>query len=305
MNAKVQSKMKIIIRIIMFLLLILECPSVIADANIQADIAGSPIITDNLITANINLTYLQIGFSRLFANTLDEYIINNNNPQIKISVTNLYLLCDGQAFQLSNTGMQLFYIDMLDFTRTAQKNITLRLENTGELPAGTYSVPIRFVNRTNIALEYECEFLFSFTIDEKQSISSFSGEPNIILSEDDVFNKQVSIKNKNDIRLDITSNTDWKLWLDTSNIKELEGEYSFLIKNAAGSITNYEQNYVRLLPNQHYLLARGTSTIEGLQPGNNVPSNIVIEYSFKNSDADSYLKEGIRQYPLTYVIERE
>ena len=288
MNAKVQSKMKIIIRIIMFLLLILECPSVIADANIQADIAGSPIITDNLITANINLTYLQIGFSRLFANTLDEYIINNNNPQIKIPVTNLYLLCDGQAFQLSNTGMQLFYIDMLDFTRTAQKNITLRLENTGELPAGTYSVPIRFVNRTNIALEYECEFLFSFTIDEKQSISSFSGEPNIILSEDDVFNKQVSIKNKNDIRLDITSNTDWKLWLDTSNIKELEGEYSFLIKNAAGSITNYEQNYVRLLPNQHYLLARGTSTIEGLQPGNNVPSNIVTVYSFKNSGSELY-----------------
>lgn len=133
--------------------------------------------------------------------------------------------------------MQLFYIDPLgdiDFTRTAQKNITLRLENTGELPAGTYCVPLKFVNRTSIFQEYECDFVFTFIIEEKQTLTSFSGNPYIVLNEEDIFNKQISIKNKNDIRIDLTSNTGWNLWLDTSGITNLEGEYSFFNQELCG-----------------------------------------------------------------------
>ncbi len=297
--------MKIIIKFIILILLVIISPSALANTYFRAELTGVPVITNTSITANVGLTYLQVGFARLFVSSLDQYITNNDNPLVKIPVNNLYLICDGQSFQISNTGIQMFYVDMIDFTRTAQKNVSLRLENIGELPAGTYSVPLKFINRTGITLDYECEFLLTFVVDEKQAVSSFSGDPYIILSEEDVFNKQISVKNKNDVRLDLTSNTNWKLWLDTSNIKELEGEYSLLVKNVSGNISNYEQNIVRLLPNQHYLLAQGTSTIRGTEPGNSIPTNLTLEYSFKNSETDKYIKEGIRQYPLTYVIERE
>ena len=300
--------MKKIIGYILALFILFIQPEVKADIFMRAEQTGVPVITSSLITANINLTYPQIGISRLFASAMEPYITNNENQGIKIPVNNLYLICDGESYQLSNIGMQLFYIDSLgdiDFTRTAQKNITLRLENIGELPAGTYSIPLKFVNRTSLIQQYECDFLFSFVIDEKQAISSFSGEPLIILSEEDVFNKQISIKNKNDIKLDLSSNTNWSLWLDTSNITNLEGEYSFLIKSYTGNITNCEQNLTRIFPNKRYLLAEGSSTLDGFESGNNVPTSIIIEYSFNNSDTDKYIKEGIRQYPLTYIMERK
>ncbi len=299
---------KIISYILALLFILLVQPGVKADIFMRAEQVGLPVITSSSITANINLTYPQIGISRLLASAMESYITNNENPGIKIPVNNLYLICDGESYQLSNIGMQLFYIDSLgdiDFTRTAQKNITLRLENIGELPAGTYTIPLKFVNRTSLIQQYECDFLFSFIIYEKQNISSFSGEPLIILSEEDVFNKKISIKNKKEIKLDLYSNTNWSLWLDTSNITNLEGEYSFLIKSYTGNITNCEQNLTRIFPNKRYLLAEGSSTLDGFESGNNVPTSIIIEYSFNNSDTDKYIKEGIRQYPLTYIMERK
>lgn len=298
---------KIINNIILLFITFILPAAARADMFMRTELTGMPVITPSNITANINLTYPQIGISRLWASALEPYITNNENLDIKIPVNNLFLICDGESYQLSNTRMQLFYIDPLgdiDFTRTAQKNITLRLENTGELPAGTYCVPLKFVNRTSIFQEYECDFVFTFIIEEKQTLTSFSGDPYIVLNEEDVFNKQISIKNKNDIRIDLTSNTNWNLWLDTSGITNLEGEYSFLIKSYAGSISSYEQNLTQILPNKRYLLARGSPTLEGFERGNTIPTFLTIEYSFKNN-SDRFIKEGIQQYRLTYIMERE
>lgn len=300
--------MKKIIYFIYLISIIIISPSARADMFMRAEQLGIPVITTSAVTASVNLTYPQIGISRLFATSLEPYITNNEDSNIRIPVSKLFLICDGQSYQLSNTGMQLFYIDNLgdiDFTKTAQKNISLRIENIGELPAGTYSIPLKFVNRTSLIQEYECDFVFTFVIEEKQSISSFSGDPYIVLSEDDVFNKQISVKNKNDIRLDLTSNTNWVLWLDTANLGALDGEYSFQIKSYTGNIANCEQNLTSIFPNKRYLLAKGGSTIRGFEQGNNIPTSLIIEYSFKNTDKDNYIKEGTRQNPIIYIMERE
>ena len=300
--------MKKIIHFIILISIIIISPSAGANMFMRAEQLGMPVVTSSSVTAGVNLIYPQIWISRLFATALEPYITNNEDSNIRIPVSKLFLICDGQSYQLSNTGMQLFYIDSLgdiDFTRTAQKNISLRIENIGELPAGTYSIPLKFVNRTSLIQEYECDFVFTFVIEEKQSISSFSGDPYIVLSEDDVFNKQLSVKNRNDIRLDLTSNTNWALWLDTSNIGTLDGEYSFQIKSYTGNIASCEQNLTNILPNRRYLLAKGGSTIKGFEQGNNIPTSLVIEYSFKNIDKDRYIKEGLRQNPLIYIMERE
>ncbi len=300
--------MKTIINIILVLITILLSQEAKADMFMRAELIGMPVINPAYISASANLIYPQIGISRLFVSALEPYITNSDNANVKIPINHLYLICDDQSFQLSNIRAQLFYIDNIgdiDFTRTAQKNITLRLENIGELPAGTYSVPLKFINRTSLIQEYECDFIFTFIIDEKQTITSFSGEPYIILNEEDVFSRQAVIKNKNDIRLDLFSNTHWNLWLDTSNIGNLEGEYSFLIKNCTGNILSFEQNSTQILPNKRYLLAKGNSTLQGTEQGNTVPTSLIIEYSFKNPDTKHYIKEGTRQNPITYIMERE
>ena len=43
---------------------------------------------------------------------------------------------------------------------------------------------------------YECDFLFTFVIEEKYSLTSFSGDPTIVLSEEDIFNRQGVIRNQ-------------------------------------------------------------------------------------------------------------
>ncbi len=294
----------IIITVIIFVFVI-ACPKVNANQYIKAEMTGFPVVNENSICANINLTYMQFGLSRLSVMAAEGFIVNNEDINVKIPVTNLYLLCDGQEFQISNNGWQRFYVDPLDITGSAQKNVNLRLENIGELPAGTYSLLLRFLNRTAISLDYECDFLFTFVIDEKHSLTSFSGDPSIVLSEKDIFNKNGYVRNQNDVRIDLSSNTKWKLWLGTENLEDENCEYYFQVKNVSGKVSDYEQNNIQLLPNHRYLLASGEPTIEGIEAGNKVPSNITIEYSFKNADTDNFIKEGIRQNHFTYILERE
>ena len=147
--------------------------------------------------------------------------------------------------------------------------------------------------------------MFTFVIDEKHSLTSFSGDPTIVLTEENIFNKQSFIRNQNDIRVDLTSNTKWKLWLATGNLDNKDCEYYFQIKNVSGKVSNYEQNNTQLFANRRYLLASGEPTLDGIDTGNKVPSNITIEYSFKNTDSDNFIKEGIRQNQFTYILERE
>lgn len=297
--------MRNIIITIILLFSIIICPNVQASPHFRAEITGFPVITENGVTANVNLTYMQMGFSRLYVMATDSFIVNNDSPNVKIPITNLYLLCDGEQFQISNQVWQRFYLDTFDITGSSQKNVNLKLENIGELPAGTYTALLRFLDKTGITLDYECELLFTFVIEDKHSIISSSGDPVIILSEDDIFNKQVFVRNKNDVRLDLTSNTKWKLWLSTSTMDDENCEYYFQLKNVSGKVEAYEQNITQLLSNRRYFLASGEPTLDGIEAGNKIPANITIEYSFKNTDSDNYIKEGIRQNPFTYILERE
>lgn len=66
-----------------------------ADMFMRAEQLGMPVITSASVTSNINLTYPQIGISRLFATALEPYITNNDNSNIKIPVNKLFLICVG------------------------------------------------------------------------------------------------------------------------------------------------------------------------------------------------------------------
>ena len=302
---RIYKKMRNIIITIIILFSLIIYPKAYANPHFRAEISGFPIITENNVTANVNLTYTQMGASRLFIMSADNFITNNEDRNIKIPITNLYLLCDGEQFQISNNSWQNFYVDTLNASGSVQKNLCLKLEDVGELPAGTYTTLLRFLNKTDMTPDYECEFLFTFIIDDKHSVISHSGEPVIVLTEEDIFNNQSYIKNQNDVRLDLISNTKWKLWLRTSNLDDENCEYYFQLKNVSGKVSAYEQNITRILPNQKYLLASGEPTLEGIQNGNKAPAYITIEYSFKNTNSDNYLKECIRQNPFTYILEME
>lgn len=292
----------IITAIILFFVII--CPKVTANPYLKAEITGFPFVTENNVTANINLTYTQNGQSKLYVMSPDTFIVNNDNPDIKIPITNLYILNDGQQYQISN-NWQNFYTDISGTAGSIQKNVNLKLENIGELPAGNYTALLKILNKSETSPDYECDFLFTFIIDGKQSILSDSSNPVIQVSENEIFNKQAYIRNQSDVRLDLTSNTGWKLWLNTLNFDDENCEYYLQVKNISGKVSTYEPNSIRLYSNQRYLIASGEPTFEGVQTGNKIPTNITLEYSFKNTSSDNFIKEGIKQNPFIYILERE
>lgn len=297
--------MKNIIIIVIILFSVIICPQVSANPYFRAEMTGFPVVTENSVSANVNLTYMQTEFSKLFVMSTDNFITNNEDPDIKIPVSDLYILCDGEQFQISNNGWQCFCTDNSGVTGSLQKNINLKLENIGELPSGTYSIILKFLNKTGNAFDYECELVFTFLVDEQHSVILQNGDPVIVLSEDDIFNKQTFIKNQNDARLVLYSNTKWKLWLNTASLEDENCEYYFQIKNVSGKVSTYEPNCTKLLPNKRYLIASGEPTLDGIETGNKIPAYITIEYLFKNTDSDNYIKEGVRQNPFTYILERE
>lgn len=297
-----QKNMKKLFQILLFFIFFALSCKCFANPYLRAELSGAPIIEKNNILANLNIAYIQNDISKLYIKSQEAYLLNNENQNVKIPINKLYLISDGNEFQINNTGWQNFYTSNEAEGNLFHKNINLRLENIGELPAGRYSCLLKFLNR-NIFGDFECDFLFAFTVDEKQLIVPTSGEPLIALSSEDVFKKGNTIKNQTDTTLNLNSNTNWSLWLLTSNFSN--DEYFVFIKNANGKILNYQKEAIKLMPNQKYLLAKGSATLEGIEPLNNVPTSITLEYSHKNANADSYPKEGIKQMHLTYLMERE
>ena len=156
-------KMKIIITAVLFFFL---CLYVQANTYFRAEQTGIPIITSNSVVANLNLSYFQSGHSKLFVRSADGFIVNNENPAVKIPVNNLYILCDGQSYQISDKGWHMFFSDPGEGAGVLNKNVNLRLENIGELPSGMYSVLLKFMNRDGNMRDYEGEYMFSFSVEE-------------------------------------------------------------------------------------------------------------------------------------------
>lgn len=293
-----------IINTIMIVYLTFSFNKTIANPQFRAELSGLVFKDTTGVSANVNLTYHKTDYSKLYVSSLDSYITNNEDRQIKIPIENLYLICDNRQFQISNKTKQLFYLDTYpDFSEISQKNITLKLENTGELPKGLYSVVLKFFKQSE-TIEDECDFLLTFNIEDDYRITLLDNETVIALSEEDVFSKNSTIKNKNDINLNLFANANWKLYLDTLNFTQDECEYYFRIKSISGNITNYEQDIVQIRPNQRYFLASGIPTLKGIEANNQVPSGLVIEYSLRNPDQKDFIKEGVRLYPIRYTMER-
>ncbi len=118
----------------------------------------------------------------------------------------------------------------------------------------------------------------------------------ITLDKDDVFNTSTTKNNDTDTQIQISSNTDWQIYLDTTSIGDLQGDYYFQLNNGSQSEdVEILLNDFIIEPNQQYLIARGKQCTENI--------SLNAKYSLKNN-TDNYFKEGTTQNYLTYRIEK-
>lgn len=258
---------------------------------------GSTIVNPTIVVQNMSVNFVSLGLVVLLATPIDDFIVNTSNPGVKIPISNLYLTYQGVKQQCSK-GIPLTIINATLGLGETSVPLQSSIENIGLLPAGTYTTQLQF----GLA-PLSTSFTLTFTIPISQDVSSTTGNPAITPSATDVFDSSATVKNSANTKVDLRSNVPWKLYLDTTSIGTLQGNYSFQIKSKEGPVTSFTSAKTNIQAGQRYLLASGTQTSLNIPFGLYIPTNLIIEYAFQGNPG-SYVAEGVYNNLIKYVIEQ-
>lgn len=289
-------------KIFMTIFTILFFTSVQCFAGIIVQNNTGTVINDGLVNQNLTMTFESVGATGIRVTALENYVTNLNDSTIKIPVSNIFITCDGSKTQLQ-------YQSAVRITRTRPfefSNMTLpailNIENIGALPAGTYSTPLRFMS---ISMLGPSEFVYNltFVVPPKLSMSASNSQVQIKISGEDIFKKNVAIKNIANIQINLDTNKAWELYLDAQDLGELKGKY-FVKVVGRSNVSNYQSEILEISRGHRYFLASGDCTIKNPPFGQKIPTYLVLEYSFQNNQ-DRYVDAGTSYNQIKYVLEEK
>lgn len=260
---------------------------------------GEPIITENSITQKYKIDLLEIGYWELSIKPLMSHWVNNQDMSARIPVNNTELITPDGTFRLIENTKTNIYNGDSRFSRSIE--VSIKINNTRGLKSGFYTIPLMFSTGDG---SYYTQ-IPTLQIQSTTDISSITPTSNIILSENDVFDLNGEFKNSVDTQLSINSNTPWSLYLDTSNIGNLKGDYYFQIISSTGNnITTPITSKTKLEIGQNYLIANGDRSYTNNFPANPIPTEIKIRYYLKNN-TPYFFTEGTFTNNLIYRIEEK
>lgn len=274
-----------------------------AEAAITATSNGSAVITNTQVSQGVHLTANVNLLSVISAQALDPYITNINDPTIQIPVSHLYIQYQSNIIQLI-LGTLLPIISVNIGVGIYEADVTLLVKDIGVLPAGTYTTRVLFQNTTTLNTT-TTTYTLTFTVPPTYNVTTASGNSLITLTSANVFAPSTTVNNTTNTQADLQANTKWNLYLDTTNIGTLKGNYYFQVLSKTGPVTTYNAALTPIAPNQQYLLASGTQTSLNIPYGQYTPTNIQIQYSYNNTNSASgslYLPEGTYTNNLNYIL---
>lgn len=276
-----------------------------AEAAITATSNGSPVITNTQVSQGVHLTANVNLLSVISAQALDPYITNVTDPTIQIPISHLYIQYQGTLVQMIlNTLLPIISVSIGIGTYDA--DVTLLVKDIGVLPAGTYTTRVLFQNVTTVNTT-STTYTLTFTVPPTYNVSTTSGNSQITLTSANVFSPSTTVNNTTNTQVDMQANTKWNLYLNTSSIGTLKGNYYFQVLGSTGPVTTYNSTRTLIAPNQQYLLASGTQTSLNIPYGQFTPTNIQIQYSYNNTNSASgstYLPEGTYTNNLQYILSQ-
>lgn len=287
----------------LFLFIILLSATPVTASMIKVESFAMPQKFLNKISQPLNLIFSAEGKWKLLIENIDGKVINTDNPNYSIPLTNLEVaelggnpitnfdtgkiieLKSGESFGLNNIGISLNVI-LSDITR-----------------AGNYVTDIKFTLITQDNQVSEDIYCFRFTRDEIAAIEFSRNLVNLKVDKDKVFINNFSQNLSNPLEVYIKANRDWKLYVRkitpqndnfTCHVKVLGSDNSVSCNN------NYDYMLMNETP---ILLASGKSTINDC--ANCLDKKLIyVDYLIKGPE-NKILPPGSNFEEFEYRLETE
>lgn len=290
--------MKKIIQILILGILVILSFSEKSEAYIYSiSSKGEPMITENEIFQYYVVDVLDYPNYTVSLKPLSRYWVNVNDPNSVIPISFTELSTNQKHYHLVHNQEQEIFSGSSNYSSNFM--YTIKVQNLKGLKSGIYVSDFIFTSDGN-----DFKYTMELNIRPNSRITLNSNITKITFSDKDVFNVNSSVDNDVNTKIDVDSNTDWELYLDTSSIGNLIGDYSFRIDSSTGNIDYILKDKTPLTLGQNYLLARGKRTYDNNFPAKPIPTNLQVRYSLQNNTG-KFFKEGNFTNNLIYRIEEK
>lgn len=258
---------------------------------------GEPIVTENEFIQQYIVDLFNIRSYTVTITPLNLNWVNTSDANSVIPINQTDISTDRGNFNLAYNREQEIYSGSGYFSSSFI--YTIKVRNVKGLKSGTYTSDFVFSSSG-----YNFQYTMQLNILPNSRITLSTTISKIILSDKDVFKINSLVGNDVNTRIDVDSNSNWELYLDTSNLGNLIGDYFFKIAFSSGNIDYVLPDNTQLLSGQNYLIARGQKTYDNNSPANIVPTNLQVRYFLRNSTG-KFFKEGTYTNNLIYRIEEK
>lgn len=263
--------------------------------NIVIDYIGETIVSSNNIEQALLIRSDDDDSYDIAVLPRQEYI-SNFDGSVQIPLENLYINnMKTDVFLKYNEYSILFRGD--DMYHSPQSMVA-KIKDFGIVPAGTYSInfEIQASDRETHEVAFTSAFTLNFHVPEAQELSVYNSEPaRITVTASDAFTPNRQVPTISTTRLLICSNTDWILYLNTSDFVEPVADYYIRTTSGSGKVTNRLQDYALIQEGKEIILARGVA------PSSN--EYVDVEICVKSKDG-KYIPAGAYNNRLRYILRK-
>ena len=282
--------MKKIFTIITFTLLF-TCMSVNASM-VMLDYFGETHVTSNNIERTLIVNSDDGKSYNIAMRPLDEAVISSDGKTI-IPLEHLFLNNNREDVYLKYNEYSnvIWGSTMEDIPRS----MTAKIKEYGIIPAGVYSINFE-VQATDVETQEivsTSSFNLQFIVPVMHELNFYSNEPQIKISTENAFSRNLRIANEMSPILYVRSNTDWVLTLDTSEFDNSVGNYYVKTVSASEKVTSRLEEHALIIPNREIILARGKA------PAQN--EFVSVEFSIENADG-KIIPAGNYTNKIKYVL---
>ena len=285
-------------KLLLILFLILFCNCLKTEAQIIVKNITEATVNENqiILPFSVNIFGENPTFSKLTVKPLDYYITHSSKPEFKIPTSKLYLNNGKNDYQMIQNSDIL-----LSENENFIQSFIAKIENISALPAGIYSTRLQFNYTTNFGTETTIYNLI-FNVPIKHSISCRTSSVEINPTPEDILNSKFIFTNSISPQLVIKSNTNWKLYLDTTNFYPRKNDYFVEIINTSNNIKDFIKEPIKLNENKKIMIAQGNSTFSEPIYGNYINDYLILRYFIKNNSSE-IVESGIHNNQVKFILE--
>lgn len=288
-----------------FIILISAAMTLPASASgIKVDTFTMPVKTANRIFQPLNISISADGTWKIFVESLDSQIRNQNNPNYFIPVNRLELTESG--------GSPIGYFDagkIIEISNSSAiglnyLNLALNLISFDSDRPGNYLLDVKFTLQDEGSNISECVYTFRFSKEEISSIELSQRGVHLSIDKDKILRKNSSQNLKTPLGIYVSSNKDWKLFVRKLSDTNSEALKTF-VKVIGGDSSidcNMTNDYIPM-ENNLILLATGKATINDRM--NTLDKKIInIDYLIKGPE-DKFIPAGSQREEFEYRLQTE